>query len=52
MGRGALVQSKGGGGGAFVLHRGGLWSGGAFALPRKTRGGLCQGGAYVLHSGV
>ena len=50
MGRGALVQSRGGGG-AFVLHRGGLWSGGAFALPRKTRGPLSGGGAYVLHSG-
>ena len=29
---------------------GGLWSGGAFALPRQTRGGFCQGGSYVLHS--
>ena len=41
MGRGALVQSKGWGG-AFVLHTGGggdFGQGGAFALPRKTRGG-------------
>ena len=51
MGRGALVQSNGGGGG-LLSYIGGALVRGAFALPRKTRGGLCQGGgAYVLHSG-
>ena len=34
----------------MVLPKGGLWSGGAFALSRQTRGGFCRGGAYVLHS--